>query len=139
MDETPEMRISRLVSEGRMPEAAVSGALEFWQDRWRDGTPLPNGELVFVRLADLYHLIVDARIWRQPQRIESALTSLFEIRVAGQSRRLGLSAWRESEGERWAMVIIDWDQSVRALHLIDERRIRRYQRTHGEVTWKSSR
>jgi hypothetical protein len=118
-----------------MPREAVSRAERLWETRLRDGITMPNGEIARVEASDLYHLIVDDRIWRHPERIERALRHVFEIRAARSDRRQAFSRWREPDGERLASVILMADNRVWSLHLIDERRLRRYTRGGGAVLW----
>ncbi len=119
-----------------MPREAVDEAERIWQERLRAGISLPNGDTVAVTRDDLYHIIVDSRIWRHPERIELALRGIFEIRDAGVGRRQAFSRWQEPEGERLTSVILDPDNTLRTLHLIDERRLRRYLRQGGAVLWR---
>jgi hypothetical protein len=124
------------VAEGKLPRSAVDRAEAVWQSQLRVGLRLPNGELVRVTLDDLYHVMVDPRIWRKPERIAQAVQSVFEIRSAPGGRRLSLSRWPEADGERIAALIIDRHGALRMLHLIDERRLRRYIRRGGDVSWR---
>jgi hypothetical protein len=119
-----------------MPRAAVERAEQLWHERWQRGMQMPNGEVVQVTLDDLYHVIVDPRIWRRPERIETALLHVFEIRALEQGNRLAFSRWREGEQDRLAALVLYPDGTLRALHLIDDRRMRRYTRKQEEVLWK---
>jgi hypothetical protein len=134
--ESPQERIQRLVAEGRIPHELVLEAERFWTRRLRTGVRMPNGERVAVTRDDLHHAIVDQRILRRPDRIELALRSVFEIREADAGRRLGFSRWTEEEGDRLAALIIDVDGGLRGIHLVDERRMRRYRRRPGSVLWR---
>ena len=62
-------RIERLLAEGRITHEALEGAQELWRARLQGGIKMPNGETATVTLDDLYHLLVDPRIWRKPRRI----------------------------------------------------------------------
>ncbi|MBI4319413.1 MAG: hypothetical protein HY675_13070 [Chloroflexi bacterium] len=135
-EESPKDRITRLVSERRITREAVEQAEAFWRDRLRHGVRMPKREMVHVTLDDLYHVIVDPRIWRHPYRIEVAIANIFEIRVARQERRLALSRWREDDQQRLAAVILGSDNTLKAIHLIDEVRLRRYTKQEGDVLWK---
>jgi len=133
--ETPQERIQRLVTEGRKTREEVELAEAFWRERLRSGVQLPNGDLIQISRADLYHVIVDDRISREPQRIERALLSAFEMRETEGGRRLVLSSWQEGERERLAALIIDASNNLRSLHLIDRRRLERYRRQAGPILW----
>lgn len=134
--ETPTARIERLVRDGKMPGEAVEHAERIWWERLRQGVPMPNGEVVRITHDDLLHLIVDARVWRHPDRIEAAIGEVFEIRTAEPDRRQAFSRWQEPEGERLATFIIASDGTLRALHLIDAKRMARYTRRGGDVLWR---
>src|SRR2546430_2634675 len=95
--ESSAERIARLVTEGWMPQAAVAAAEQLWRQRLVPGVRMPNGEVAVIELSDLYHLLVDPRIWRQPERIERLLSGVFEIRDADLGRRRALSYWEEDE------------------------------------------
>ena len=84
---------------------------------------------------DLYHVIVDNRIWRKPWRIELLLRGIYEIHTAVQGRRTGFSTWQEDETTLLAYVILDQNNRVRAMHLVDEKRLRREMRK-GELVWR---
>ena len=134
--ESPRDRIKRLVAEGRLPGAAVAAAEALWQERLHDGVQLPNGDVVHVTRDDLYHVLVDDRIWRHPERIELALTHVFEIRALEHGKRLAFSRWIENDRERLAVLVLYPDKTLRMLHLIDDRRLRRYTRNSGELLWR---
>jgi hypothetical protein len=134
--ESAAERIARLVAEGKMPQAAVSAAEELWQQRLVHGVSIPNGEIVRIELSDLHHLIVDARIWRRPERIERLLLGIFEIRQAELGRRRALSQWKESENLLSGYAILLHDNRVWAAHLIDERRLARMRRKE-RLLWTS--
>jgi hypothetical protein len=118
-----------------LPREAVVRAEKLWGERLRHGVRMPNGEMVRLERSDLYHVLVDDRVWRHPERIETALSNVFEIRRAHGDRRQAFSRWREPEGERLASIILQPDNRVWSFHLIDERRLRRYARKGGEVLW----
>lgn|GEM_PF-1412390 len=134
--ETPRERIERLVAEGRKARADLERALLFWRQRLQAGILLPTGEMVRITLDDLYHLLVDDRILRKPERIELILLSIFEIRQARQSRRRVLSAWQEGERHLFGFAILDSDSRVRTMHVIDERDLRKYAKE--PVLWSRS-
>jgi hypothetical protein len=134
--EPPRERIERFVAEGQMPRDAVEQAERLWQAWLRHGVTMPNGEQVRITLDDLYHIIVDSRIWRHPERIARALESVFEIRALEHGSRLAFSRWYEGEQERLAALVLYPDRTLRTMHLIDERRLRRYTRKVGEVVWR---
>jgi hypothetical protein len=133
--ETPGARIERLLQQGKITEEAVKAAEALWQDRLQYGVLLPDGEMAVIALDDLYHLIVDNRIWRKLWRIELLLRGIFEIRTALQGRRTGFSTWQEDETILSGYVILEQDNRVRAMHLVDEKRLRREMRK-GELLWR---
>lgn len=135
--ETPWERIERLVAEGKMPREAVERAEQLWEERFQAPIVLPNGELMQVTRDDMYHAIVDPRIWRHPERIELALHGIFEIRAGDFGRRVALSQWHENRGPLLGVVIIEVDNSLRGIHVIAARKIRGYQRKYGEMLWTS--
>lgn len=124
--ETPRERIERLVAEGRKARADLERALLFWRQRLQTGILLPTGEMVQITLDDLYHLLVDDRILRKPERIELMLLGIFAIRQARRSRRRLLSSWQEGERRVFGFAILDPDSRVRTMHVIDERDLRKY-------------
>jgi len=97
--ESPQERINRLVAEGRLPGSALAEAEAIWQERLRHGVRLPNGDVVRVTRDDLYHVLVDDRIWRHPERIELALVHVFEMRALEHGKRLAFSRWLEEDRE----------------------------------------
>jgi hypothetical protein len=117
-----------------MPQAAVTAAEELWRQRLVPGVRMPNGELALIELSDLYHLLVDPRIWRRPERIERLLLGIFEIRAADLGRRQALSSWEEDERVLSGYAILLHDGRVWAAHVIDERRRQRMRRK-GQVLW----
>lgn len=135
--ESPRERIERLVAEGRLPASALANAEALWQARLREGVRLPNGDVVRVTHDDLYHALVDDRIWRHPERIELALTHIFEIRQARGGRRLAFSQWVEGDQDHLAAIVLQEDR-LWSVHLVDRRRIQRYSRRGGDVIWKRS-
>jgi len=130
---SPRARIDRLVAEGSMPPEALIAAEALWEKRLRDGIRIPNGETAQVTLNDLYHLIVDDRIWRKPERIELLLRGVYEVRQAKLGRRRVLSRWQEGQREQRGFAIMDVNGRVWTMHLINERDLRRYSRE--EVLW----
>jgi hypothetical protein len=135
--ESPRERNTRLVAEGRVPGSALAEAEALWQERLRGGVQLPNGDVVRVTRDDLYHVLVDDRIWRHPERIELALTHVFEIRQARGGRRLAFSQWMEEDQDCLAAIVLQADR-LWSMHLVDRRRIQRYIRRGGDMIWKRS-
>lgn len=127
-------RIERLIAAGELPRAAVTRAEQFWQERFRYGILLPNGETAHVTLGDLYHVIIDDRIWRHPERIERILQGIIEIRTARQERRRALSRWQEDGLQLFGYAILEPDGRVRTLHVVVPSEFRRQQR-QGERRW----
>jgi len=136
--ESPRERVERLLAEGKMPRASVQRAERLWREQLRSGVSMPNGELVWITLDDLYHVIVDDRIWRHPERIKAALTHVFEIRASHSSRRQAFSRWSEGETTQLAALVLTADSRLWSIHLIDEKRLRRYNRQGGELLWRQS-
>ncbi|MCM8748579.1 hypothetical protein NET02_05425 [Thermomicrobiaceae bacterium CFH 74404] len=136
--EPPRERIERLVAEGQMPRAAVEQVERLWQERLRHGVTMPNGELVRITLDDLYHVIVDSRIWRHPERIERAIAHVFEIRRSHSGRRQAFSRWTKGTKALLASIILEPGNRLWSLHLIDAKRMRRYTRRGGEIIWRQS-
>lgn len=118
-----------------MTREAVERAKHWWHERLQGGIVMPNGERVDMTLDNLYHALVDDRLCRHPERIEAALLGVFKIRTAEIGRRIALSHWDENGGRLIAVVIIDADSTLRGVHVINERRLRRYQRRYGDVLW----
>ncbi len=133
--EEPKARIERLISEGKITPHAVEVAELLWEQRLQYGVLLPNGERIVVTLRDLHHVIVDDRISRKPERIEWALLGVFEMRPGRLDRRVALSQWQEGVKSLFGMVVIERDNTLRSLHLVDEKRLRREMRK-GELLWK---
>jgi hypothetical protein len=134
--ETPRERIERLIATGRIDKVSVDHALMLWRQEWQTPIPLAHGEHVFISLDDLYHAIADPRVLRRPERIERALRGLFELRTTTPpERRVGLSRWEEGPVVLCAIFILDPHGGLRAIHFVDERRIRREQRK-GDLLWK---
>ncbi|HZR99522.1 MAG TPA: hypothetical protein VFE37_12490 [Chloroflexota bacterium] len=131
----PKAHIARLVAEGKLPRAAVTAAEQLWRERLTAGVLMPNGELAHVELSDLYHLLVDDRIWRKPERIERVLASVFEIREAHSGRRKALSRWTEDAVQLFGYAILEPDSRVRTIHLLDQRGERKHRRK-GRVLWR---
>jgi hypothetical protein len=94
---------------------------------------MPNGERVHIAETDLYHLIVDGRIARKPERIEIILSHVYEIREAREGRRRILSRWQEDGGDRHAFGILVGDRLWTA-HLIEARDLRKYR--NENVLWR---
>lgn len=126
--ETPRGRIERLMAEGRIPRMAVARAERLWHERLHAGVRMPNGETVQITLDDLYHLIVEPRLLRKPERIASLLAGVFEIREAREGRRRVLSRWEEEGQAICAYGIIGTDGRLWTAHLVSERDLQRYQR-----------
>lgn len=132
--ESTKERIARLVAEGHVPPEAVGEAEQMWEERLRHGVPMPHGEMAEVTINDLYHLLVDPRIWRKPIRIELLLRGVFEVRTAKVGRRRALSRWQEGDVQMWGYAILEPSSKVRTIHLTSERSARRMQR-QGDLLW----
>lgn len=133
--EPPKERIERLLREGKITEEAVKAAEALWQSRLQYGVTIPNGETAVITLDDIYHVIVDNRIWRKPYRIEAALRGVFEIHTAEYGRRQCFSRWEEVDATQVGLVILEANSRLKSLHLVDERRLRKQMR-HGGLLWK---
>lgn len=129
-------RLDRLIAEGKLSPDAVEAAERLWTESLRAGIQMPNGETIVVTLGDLYHVVVDPRVLRHPERIATAIGAVFEIRSAERGRRLAFARWTENAAVRLAVIVIDSDNTLRMLHLIDERRLERYTRGEAYVLWK---
>lgn len=133
-DESTAARIERLVTKGNITREAVVEAEALWKQRLQYGVLLPNGETARIMLDDLYHLIVDDRIWRKLYRIERILVGIFEIRTA-DNRRIAFSRWNEGDQSLIGYAILTPESRVWTMHLIDERGLRRLRR-RGELIWE---
>lgn len=134
-DDDPKRHVDRLVAEGALPLAAVHAAERLWQERLRHGVPIPSGELARFERGDLYHVIVDNRIWRHLERIERLLHNVIEIRQAHSGRRRALARWMEGERELIGYAILEDHGRVRTMHVIDARRLARH-RAREPLLWK---
>lgn len=134
-NETSRERAERLIREGKLTADAVANAEAVWHERLREGITIPNGETVTPTLADLYHLIVDPRISRKPERIERALLGIFEIRTARYGRREALTSWEEDNKVLSGIVILEINNTVRSMHIVDQRRLSRVMGKEG-LLWK---
>jgi hypothetical protein len=94
---------------------------------------MPNGERVHITEADLYHLIVDGRLARKPERIEIVLHHVYEIHEARNDRRRILSRWQEVGEDRYAFGILAGDR-LWTVHLIEARDLRKYR--NENVLWR---
>jgi hypothetical protein len=134
-NETSRERAERLIREGKLTAEAVANAEAIWREYLREGTTIPNGERITVTLSDLYHVIVDPRISRKPERIERALLGIFEIRQARYDRREALTSWEEDGKVLSGIAILDTNNTLRSLHIVDHRRLRRAIRKE-DLLWK---
>ncbi len=131
--ESPRERIERLIREGKMTREAVDRAEYLWYERWQRGIQMPNGEVVSISLDDLYHLLVDNRIWRKPERIERILQGVYELRATREGRRRALSRWDEEGRSLVGYAIISGDSHAWTMHIIAERDLRKYR--DEELLW----
>ena len=131
--EDSRVRIQRLIAEGKLAPDLVAHAEELWSRQWQDGIVMPNGWRIRVTLDDLYHLIVDSRIARKPERIDLMLRHVYEIREARDRRHRILSRWRENAEDRHAFGILAGDRLWTA-HLIMPRDLQKYQ--DETVLWR---
>lgn len=132
-DEGVRERIERLVAEGRKSASDVQRAIEVWQKSLHTGVTLPNGAVARITLDDLYHLMVDDRILRKPDRIERVLRNIYELRRAMEGRQRALSTWQEDGRQLFGFAIIEPDYRIRTLHIIDRRDLRKYR--NEAVVW----
>lgn len=134
--EDPESRITRLVRDGAMPQEAVDRALEWWRGG-HQVLMLPNGEQLLVSRDDLLHVIVDKQIWSKPERIRRAVEGVYELRTSQKAANytIGLSTWSEEGNKRVGYVVIDPSNHLRSLHVVNDKRLKRYQR-QGDLLWK---
>lgn len=84
--------------------------------------------------ADLYHVIIDDRILRRPDRIRRILEGVFEICTSQNMRRVALSTWDEEGRIMNGIVVLDPDNHVRTMPVVDARKIRKEQRK-GDLIW----
>lgn len=68
--ESARERVERLIAEGRLARDTVREAERIWMERLQHGVRMPNDVLVRIALGDLYHVIIDGRVARRPERIE---------------------------------------------------------------------
>ena len=111
-DETTSQRIERLINDGNITREAVIEAEAVWEQHLRQGILMPNGEMALITLDDLYHLLVDDRIWRKLYRIERVLLNVFEIRTGKTNRRVGLSRWNEGDASLLGYVVLTPESRV---------------------------
>lgn len=137
-NESTRERVERLVAEGKMTAEAVANAERVWRERLADGIDLPTGARAVIALSDLYHVIVDDRIRRKPERIEHMLLGVFEVRTTELERRIALTRWTEEEQILVGLIILEPDNRLRSLHVVDDKRIRREQ-NKGIVLWRQQR
>src|SRR5581483_2277839 len=87
-----------------------------------------------LALNDLYHLIVNQRIWRKPERIERILAGVIAIHEADLGRRQAFSRWEEDGAVLLGYAILEPDSRVRTMHLVDARRFER-RRRKARLPW----
>ncbi|MCL4369915.1 MAG: hypothetical protein M1380_03275 [Chloroflexi bacterium] len=133
--ESPKEGVERLVREGRFPWETVSEAEKLWHDRLCHGVRMPNGETVGITVDDVYHVIVDPRIGRKPQRIEQILASVVEIRSSERGRRLACSRWHEAGKVVVGYAILGNEGGLVTLHVSSERKLVRMLR-RGDLLWR---
>jgi len=80
--------------------------------------------------------MVDDRIGRVPERIESALRNVFEVRGTSGGRRQAFARWREADGREQLASLILAGNRLLSMHLVDRQRVERYQRRGGEILWR---
>ena len=126
--ESVKQRIERLIAEGKKSGEDVANAIQFWQQRLQSDVRLPSGDVVQITLDDLYHLMVDDRILRRPERIEQVVQEAFEIRQAKGERRRVLSSWVEGEQSLYGFAIIEPDGRIRTMHVVGYNDLRKYRK-----------
>ncbi len=118
-----------------MPAEAVATAKSFWESRLQEPVVDPRGIEVIVTMDDLYHLIVDPRIWRRPERIEKILTSVVEVvesKIPGFE--ILISEWEEDGKKTYTYAVLSLDKTVKTAHVVDEKKIRQLKRG-AKVLW----
>lgn len=95
---------------------------------------MPNAETVTILPDTLYHILPDQRIWRKPERIETLLLNVVEVRTARERRRDALSQWQEGERQLHGYAIIGPDGSLYTMHVIRDSEFRR-RRQRGQGLW----
>jgi hypothetical protein len=137
--ETARERIARLVREGVIPGSQVELAEAVWFEQLRSGVQAPFGEIVTPTIDDLFHLIVDPRVRRQPIRIRSAIEGIRELREAPLGRRLAVSQWVEGQSgstdELHGVMILNANATIQSFHVVDLRRVTKYRRAHPVLLW----
>jgi hypothetical protein len=133
--ESAKGRIDRLVAEGKISKSAVDNATEIWETTLKTGIIAPNKELIRIELSDLYHLIVDERILRHPERLKSMIRGIYEIRTADKGRRLALSSWEEGRKTLAGYTILEKEGRVRTAHIVDIKKISKLKK-QGELIWQ---
>ncbi len=133
--EIPKQRVERLVREGKMPREAVIKAEAFWETDLRKPLLDPRGVNVTVTLNDVYHVIVDPRIWRHPERIKKILNFVVEI---VESKTPGfevlISEWGENGKTIYAYAVIALNKTLKVAHVVDKKKIRQLKKG-AKVLW----
>ena len=128
-------QVSHLLREGKLSAEQLRRIEQVWHERLSSGVRMPNGELVQVSLDDVYHVLVDGRIRRKPERNERLLASVFEIRQARGDRRRVLSRWEEEGGNLVAgFAILLPDGHMWTMHVTTERSLEPY-RSKEQLLW----
>jgi len=126
--ESVKQRIERLIAEGKKSGEDVANAIQFWQQRLQSDIRLPSGDTAQITLDDLYHLMVDDRILRKPERVLQVAQGVFEIRQAKGERRRILSSWVEGEQPLYGFAIIEPDGRIRTMHVVGYNDLRKYRK-----------
>ena len=126
--ESVKQRIERLIAEGKKSGEDVANAIQFWQQQLQSDIRLPSGDAAQITLDDLYHLMVDDRILRKPERILQVAQGVFEIRQAKGERRRILSSWVEGEQSLYGFAIIEPDGRIRTMHVVGYNDLRKYRK-----------
>jgi len=128
--ENSKQRVDRLVKEGKIPRQAIIEAEKFWQTNLCEPLVGPRESKITVTLSDLYHAIVDPRVWRHPERIKTALKSVVEIVESriDPAYEVWICRWREDGKEITAIAVIAPNRTLKTFHIIDDKRIKRFKK-----------
>ncbi|MDA8187278.1 MAG: hypothetical protein M0T85_03950 [Dehalococcoidales bacterium] len=134
--ESVKQRIERLIVDGKKSREDVAKAIRFWRQGLQSDVRLPSGDAAQITLDDLYHLMVDDRILRKPERILQIVQGTFEIRQAKGERRRVPSSWVEEGHSLYGFAIIEPDGRIRTMHIVGYNDLRKYRKE--TVLWARS-
>ena len=132
--ESDRDRIEHRVAMGETSREGVDAVERLWRDRLQYGVAMPNGETVSIALTDIYHLLLDNRVLRKPERIELLLSNVFQIRSGEVDRRRALGRWPEEAGTIGGYAILTDGSHLVTLHIVTNSELRRLGRK-GDLLW----